>query len=146
MHGSVVYWTISGCLFIWGLAYAGLVVFSFILSTPEDWASLVEQGRIKAEYAEYINNIPRWVVVLTAGAALTRFAGGVGLLLQKGWALPAYSLSLFLVIVLMFRGFVLADVASVIRTSQIWLEAGFLALSVFAVWWAYFNVNVGVVR
>jgi hypothetical protein len=43
----------------------------------------------------------------------------------------------------MFRGFVLADVASVIRGSQVALEIVFLALSGFAVWYAYVNNNNG---
>ncbi|MFK7885492.1 MAG: hypothetical protein AB8G16_01395 [Gammaproteobacteria bacterium] len=76
-------------------------------------------------------------------AAVTRLLGGVGLVLQKAWALPLYTASLVLVVVLMFRGFVLADVASVIRTSQVWLEAAFLTLSFFAVWWARQQVAAG---
>lgn len=39
--------------------------------------------------------------------------------------------------VIMFRGFVLAGVADVIRPSQIAVEIGFIAISVLAVWFAY---------
>lgn len=128
------------------MAYAGLVIFSFVVATPEHWEGLVEQGRITSEYADYIATIPHWVIVLTFLAGLTRLLGGIGLLLQKMWALPAYGVSAILVALLMFRGFVLADVASVIRTSQIWLEAGFLSLSVFAVWWSRHQTLSGVLR
>ena len=137
------YWIFSVFLFVWGLAYAGLVIFTFVVSTPSHWQSLIAEGRITAQYAEYIANIPTWVVLTTFLAATSRLLGGFGLLAQKAWAFPAYAVSLLLVLILMFRGFVLADVASVIRTSQIWLEAGFLLLSVAAVWWARYQIGAG---
>lgn len=146
MKKPILYWCIAGFLFLWGAAYAGLVVFSFFLSTPEHWALLVSDGRIKAEYAVYISEIPGWVILLTILAALTRLFGGAALLMQKAWALPLYGISLCLVIVIMFRGFVLADVASVIRGSQIVLEFAFLMISVFAVWYAFAQTSNGTLR
>lgn len=138
MGNAIVFWGVSGFLFLWGTAYLGLVAFTFFFAGPEHWATLVAQGRIKAQYATYIQNIPQWVTVITVLAALTRFSGGVALLLKNGWAFALYSVSLVLVAVLMFRGFFLADVASVIRRSQVFLEIGFLLCSVFAVWYAHF--------
>lgn len=143
MNNPIVFWCISGFLFLWGLAYLGLVVFSFFVATPEHWASLVSEGRIKAEYAVYISEIPAWVVGITMLAALSRFTGGVALLMQSNWALPAYVVSFLLVALIMFRGFVFADVASVIRTSQVFLEIAFLGISGFAVWYSYFHNNDG---
>lgn len=139
----MIFWVVSIALFAWGLAYAGLVVFSFGIATPEHWSGLVEQGRIRAEYAQFILDIPRWVVVITAMAAITRFFGGVALLLHSARAVPLYAASLLLMVIIMFRGFVLADVASVIRPSQMVLEAAFLALSFFALWWAHYQVSAG---
>jgi uncharacterized membrane protein len=55
-------------------------------------------------------------------------------------------MSLCLVVVIMFRGFVLADVASVIRTSQLILEIGFLLISIFAVWFSSRETGNGVLR
>lgn len=80
---------------------------------------------------------------ITVVAALTRFFGALALLMHKSLALPLYGISLFLVAVIMFRGFFLADVASVIRGSQVALEIGFLMISIFAVWFAYANTNNG---
>ncbi len=136
MNYSSLYWWITGFLLLWGIAYAGLVVFSFLLATPEHWATLVDEGRIKAEYAAYISEIPGWVIVITMLAAATRLLGGVALVMHSSWAAPMYGISLCLVIAIMFRGFVLANVADVIRTSQIVLEFTFLVISVFAVWYA----------
>lgn len=133
----IFYWGASILLLLWGIAYAGLVTFSFFVATPEHWASLVAEGRIKAEYATYISQIPAWVIGLTVATAATRLLGGIALLMQQGFALPLYSVSLALMAVLMFRGFVLADIASVIRTSQVFLEFAFLAISIFAVWFSY---------
>lgn len=137
MNHVIAYWCVSAVLFVWGLAYFGLVVFSFFISTPEHWATLVAQGRIKAEYAQYIANIPSWVIATTVVAALTRLGGGTALLFRHDIAFTLYTISLALIVVLMFRGFVLADVTSVIRTSQVVLEYVFLGLSVFAVWFAH---------
>lgn len=132
------FWPVAGFLVFWGLMYAGLVTFTFAFATPEHWATLVAEGRIRAEYAQYIGRIPGWVVVMTFAAAFTRLAGGIALLVRTGWALPLYAVSLCFVAVIMFRGFVLADVASVIRSSQVVLELAFLLISIFAVgyaWW-----------
>lgn len=130
------YWIVTGFLLLWGSAYAGLVLFTFVLSTPEHWAALVSKGRITAAYADYISEIPRWAIGATVTVALTRLFGAVFLALRSLWAFPLYSASLVLVVIIMFRGFVLADVASVIRTSQVVLEFVFLAISVFAVWYS----------
>ncbi|MDF2180181.1 hypothetical protein P2G88_18150 [Aliiglaciecola sp. CAU 1673] len=136
MRNIASHWLISGFLLLWGMAYAFLVIFTFALSTPEHWAELVSQRRIKAEYAEYISNIPVWVIAITFVAAFTRLLGAILLLLRNSWAFCVYAISLGVVMVIMFRGFVLADVASVIRPSQIILEVVFLLISLFAVYYA----------
>lgn len=146
MSSPLFFWLIAGFLVFWGLMYAGLVVFTFAIATPEHWAGLVAEGRIRAEYAEYISRIPGWIIAMTIVAAITRLAGGAALLMQKTWALPLYAVSLCFVSVIMFRGFVLADVASVIRASQVVLEVAFLLISVFAVWYAWFLTGNGILK
>ena len=118
------------------MAYAGLTIFSFFLAGPQDWTRLVSENRILPEYVDYIAAIPTWAVALTVVAAATRFAGAIGLLLKQRWSTWVYSLSLVCIVIIMFRGFVLADVANVIRASQIALEFAFLGLSLFAVWFS----------
>ncbi|MGB5346510.1 MAG: hypothetical protein WBN23_10125 [Woeseia sp.] len=146
MKNSLVYWLISGFFLLWGIAYAGLVTFTVGIATEEHWDKLVQQGRIKAEYAQYIMDIPSWVLVITVIAAATRLLGGIGLVMQRSWALPLYAASLCVVAVVMYRGFFIADVASVIRPSQVWLEIGFMCLSVAAVWFSYVQVANGILR
>lgn len=143
MNNPAIFWFISGFLLLWGIAYLGLVIFSFFIATPEHWATLVSEGRIKVEYAKYISEIPAWVIGVTLVAALTRLLGAMALLMHNSWALPLYAVSLALVLAIMFRGFVLADVASVIRGSQVALEVVFLLISGFAVWYAYFSNSNG---
>lgn len=140
------YWVVCCILLLWGVAYAWLSVFSFVFADAQDWAAMVEKGRILPEYVDYIANIPGWAVGLTGIAAITRLGGAIGLLLLQSWALWLYAASLLCVLVIMFRGFVLADVASVIRPSQIWVEALFLAMSVFVVWFAYAMGRVGLLH
>lgn len=133
---TIWFWVISAALLSWGLAYAFLVLFTFVLSSPEDWAELAANGVIRQEYADYIARIPLWVIAMTVIVAVTRLLGAICLLLRRSWALPLYAASMILVFVIMYRGFVLANVASVIRNSQIGVEILFIALSIFAVWFA----------
>jgi hypothetical protein len=141
LHGLI-----SGLLLLWGMAYAGLVYFTFVISTPAHWAALVAKGQIKAEYADYIAALPGWVVPTTVLAALSRLFGALFLLLRLAWAFHLYVLSLGFVTAIMFRGFVLAGVASVIRSSQIALEIVFLLISVFAVWYSKLQIRNGVLK
>lgn len=146
MKNPVIYWLISGFFLLWGIAYAGLVTFTVGIATEDHWNSLVQQGRIKAEYARYIADIPSWVLAITVLAAATRLLGAVGLVMQRSWALPLYVVSLCVVAVIMYRGFFIADVAAVIRPSQVWLEIGFMCLSVAAVWFSYIHVANGTLK
>ena len=146
MSKLALHWLVTGFLLLWGTTYAGLVVFTFGISTPNHWAALVSEGRITAAYAEYIAQIPGWVVVITVIAAVTRLFGAIFLLLRLHWAFLLYAVSLGFVTVIMFRGFVLADVASVIRGSQVVLEVVFLSISVFAVWYAHVQSQNGVLK
>jgi hypothetical protein len=59
-----MYWAISGGLFFWAVAYAGLVYFSFTSSSPETLESLVKNGIIRQTY-DYILALPIWVKVMT---------------------------------------------------------------------------------
>ncbi|MEL7198265.1 MAG: hypothetical protein AAGL10_08120 [Pseudomonadota bacterium] len=127
---------IAGFLLVWSLAYCGLVYFSFITSSPEAIDDLVKAGTIKPEYAQYIRAIPDWVRALSVGLAVLRVLGSIGLLLRKAWAFEAFSLAFVITMVIMFRGFVIAGVADVIRPSQIFVEIAFIAVSLFAVWFS----------
>lgn len=144
MKPHLWYWLVAGLLLFWGLSYGGLVLFSFLLATPEHWSNLVAEGAIKQEYAEYIARIPTWVKIITVLAAITRLAGAIALCLGKAWAYASYAISLIFVCVIMFRGFVLEDVAQVIRGSQVVLEMVFLMISLFAVWWAKRQIKAGI--
>lgn len=137
MSNPIVQWAVSVFFLLWGLAYAGLVAFTVGVADEGHWNKLVNEGVIKVEYAEYIANIPAWVLGITVIAAITRLLAGIALILQKSWALPVYVVSLIFVCIIMYRGFFVADIVAVIRPSQVRLEIGFLFLSVAAVWFAY---------
>ncbi|MEL7298664.1 MAG: hypothetical protein AAGJ86_13460 [Pseudomonadota bacterium] len=137
MVSPQLFWPVALALTGWGVAYLGLVVFTFFVASPSHWSALVQDGRITQAYADYIDRIPVWVIGLTLLTAATRFLGGMGLLLQQTWSFYVYALSGLCTITIMFRGFFLADVASVIRRSQVLLEIVFLLLSLFAVWFSW---------
>ncbi len=146
MSNLIFHWLITVFLLLWGCAYAGLVTFSFFLASPEHWSRLVSEGRISAEYASYIAEIPTWVIAASCAAALTRLLGAVALVGFSALAVPLYSLSLALVMIIMFRGFILADVASVISKDQIVLEMVFLLLSVLAVLYSFYARQIGLLK
>jgi purine-cytosine permease-like protein len=130
------YWLVATFLLLWGLAYAWLVLNTFVLASAEDIRSLVENGVILPEYADYIQRLPSWVIAITAVTAVTRLGGAFALLLRHRWAVPLYAISMACVCVIFLRGFVFANVTSVIRPSQIAVEALFFSLSVFALWFS----------
>ena len=146
MNELALHWLVTSLLFAWGAAYAALVAFSFFFASPDHWSMLVSEGRISAEYAQYISQIPNWVIALTCAAATSRFAGAVALALRSAWAYPIYLISVVFVAVIMFRGFVLAGVARVISRDQIALEIGFLMLSIFAAVYSYHSCKTGLLR
>ena len=143
---GVGYWVVATLLLLWSLAYAGLVYSSFFAWSENDWSELVERGRIRAEYADYIAAIPDWVIGLTILLAVARLVGCVGLVLRRSFARHAFLLALLLTGAIMVRGFVFAGVLDVIRTSQVIVEGGFVAISVFAWIWAIFACRRGVLR
>ena len=136
---DLFYWVASLLLLLWAAAYAWLAYYSFAVSSPENLTALVERGIIKEAYADYIARIPDWVRALTVFLAAMRLAGAIGLLLRRSWTTSVYAVAFVATLVIMYRGFFIADAASVIRTSQIFVEIGFIIVSIFAVWFAYKN-------
>ncbi|MEL6506732.1 MAG: hypothetical protein AAFR29_03780 [Pseudomonadota bacterium] len=128
---------IAAAFTLWAIAYSGLVWFSFSQSSPEALRTLVETGVIKPAYADYIAAIPPWVRIVTVVLAGLRITGGIGLFWRQRWCVPVYRAALLLTAIIMIRGFVFADVASVIRPSQIGIEILFIVISIFAVLHAY---------
>lgn len=124
---------VTSVLLLWSAAYAWLVASAFFGDRAAALNKLVEDGRITAAYADYILAIPGWVIGLSALLALLRLAGAGALLLRSSLATPIWTAALALTFVIMFRGFVLADAASVIRPSQMAVEATFMLISVLAV-------------
>jgi hypothetical protein len=141
-----LHWSVTVFLLIWGASYTALVVFSFFIASPAHWAKLVSDGRITAEYAQYISEIPAWVIAFSCVAAATRLGGAVALALRTTWAYPIFLASFVFVAVIMFRGFILAGVAQVISRDQIALELAFLGLSMFAVVYSFYACKTGLLR
>ncbi|NNF66818.1 MAG: hypothetical protein HKM98_04855, partial [Gammaproteobacteria bacterium] len=104
-HKTIGYRLVSGFLLLWALAYAGLVVFSFLVAGPEHWQAQVDSGRISAEYVVYIEQIPVWAILLTFIVAISRLLGALSLVYRPQWSLALFSLSLLGTVIVMYRGF-----------------------------------------
>ncbi len=141
----ILFWIISIALLLWGLGGASMYVAYFI-ETPGEFAETAETAVNRQAYAAYVANIPSWAIAVGMIAAATRLLGAIGLLLRRAWALPLYVISAVLFLIALYRGFVLANAASVMSGSHIAVELVFLGLSVFAVWFAKANKSGGVLK
>ena len=133
---SVLYWVVAIALLLWGLGGASIYVAYFI-ETPEEFALTAETAANRDAYADYIANMSFWALAIGMIAAVTRLLGAIALLLRRAWALPLYILSLAFFIALLYRAFIAGKAASVMSGPHIAIEAVFLALGIFAVWFAY---------
>lgn len=136
---------ISAALLFWGLGGASIYIAYFI-ETPAEFAQTAETAANRQAYADYIAAIPFWAIAVGIIAAVTRLLGAIGLLLRRAWALSLYIISVVFFLVALFRAFVLANVSSVMSASHISVEFVFLALSIFAVWFARQNKSKGILK
>lgn len=127
---------VTAALGLWAAAYAWLVTSTFLGDTAARVEQLTSEGRIEPAYAEYILRIPAWVIGLSLLLAGLRLGGAGALALRSPWASPVYAAALVLTAVVMVRGFVFERVAGVIRPTQIGVEIAFIAISIFAWWYA----------
>ncbi len=142
---SVLFRVITFALLLWGLGGASIYVAYFI-ETPEEFARTAEAAANREAYADYVANIPFWAIAVGIIAAAARLLGAIALLLRRAWALPLYVISLVFFLAALYRAFVLADVASVMSGAHIAIELVFLALSVFAIWFARENKSKGILK
>lgn len=142
---SILFWVIAAVLLLWGLGGASIYVAYFV-ETPAEFAAGAETAANQEAYAEYVANVPWWAIAVGIIAAVTRLLGAIGLLLRRAWALPLYVVSLIFFLVALYRAFFLANVASVMSGGHIATELFFLALSIFAIWFAHANKSKGILR
>lgn len=145
MRPSLLFWLISIVLLLWALGGASIYVAYFV-ETPDQFARSAETSANREAYAHYIEDIPWWAIAAGVTAAASRLFGAIGLLLRRAWAAPLFVLSTAAFLVVLYRAFVLAGVAGVMSPGHIATEAVFLALSLFAMWFAYANKAKGVLR
>lgn len=135
---SALYWVISALLALWGLAFSGVFVYlAWIWSEPAFRADAVAAGRIAEDYAAYVAAIPAWGMMVAGIEFFSRLAAAVGLLLRRGFAVPLFAVSFAAVLLGKFRGFVLFDAAAAMTAPQIALETLMVAVSAFALWFAW---------
>lgn len=142
---SVSFWVVSIALLLWGLGGA-LIYIAYFIETPEEFAQAAETIANRQAYADYVANIPYWAIAVGMLAAVTRLLGAIGLLLRRDWALPLYIISVVFFLGALYRGFVLANVSNVMSGLHIAVELVFLALSIFAVWFARENKSKGILK
>ena len=141
----VSFWVISIALLLWGLGGASIYI-AYFLETAEEFAQTAETATNRQAYADYVANIPFWAIAVGITAAVARLLGAIGLLLRRAWALPLYVISVVFFLAALFRAFVLANVVSVMSGPHIAIELVFLALSIFAVWYARLSKSRSILK
>jgi len=136
---------ISIALLLWGFGGASIYIAYFI-ETPEEFAQTAETAANRQAYADYVASIPFWAIAVGIIAAVARLLGAIGLLLRRAWALPLYIISVVFFLGALYRAFVLANVSSVMSGAHISIELVFLALGIFAVWFARENKSKGILK
>lgn len=142
---SISFWVISLALLLWGLGGASIYVAYFI-ETPEEFAQTAETAENRQVYADYVAGIPFWAIAVGMTAAGTRLIGAIGLLLRRAWATPLYIVSVGIFVIALYRAFVLANVADVMSGPHIAVQAVFLALGIFAVWFSRQSKARGILK
>lgn len=140
-----LYWIVSVLLMIWALGGLSIYVALFIEGTQQ-FAGSAEDAAYARAYQDYIERIPAWSLAAAVVAALTRFIGALGLLARRAWAQPFFLISLLLFLATLFRAFVLDTAASAMSPRHIGIEIVFVALGVFAIWFAARMRSKGILR
>ena len=140
---SILFWVISVALLLWGIGGASIYV-AYFLETPDEFARSAESAENREAYAQYVSSIPAWATGVGIVAAIARLLAGLCLLLRRGWALPLFIVSLLFFSIALYRAFVVANAAAVMSGSHIGVQIVFLALSVFAIWFAGKKKSKGV--
>jgi hypothetical protein len=140
---SVLFWVISVALLLWGIGGASIYV-AYFLETPNEFARSAESPENREAYAQYVSSIPAWATGVGIVAAIARMLAAFCLLLRRAWALPLYIVSLIFFSIALYRAFVVANAATVMSGAHIGVQIVFLALSVFAIWFAGQKKSKGV--
>ena len=142
---GLMFWIIALFLLLWG--FAGISIYiALLLETPEQFANSAEDAAHADIYADYVANIPAWAIGAGVIAALARLFGAIGLLARRAWALPLYVVSLVFFLAALYRAFILANAAEAMSPPHIGIQVVFTALTVFAIWFAFRNKSVGILR
>lgn len=134
------YWAVAALAVLWELA--GCVAYVTQVSmSPADMAALPAAQR------DIWQATPTWVTAAYAIAVWSGLAGGVGLLLRRRWARPAFIVSLIAVLIQFGWTFLATDI---LRTMPLADSAPFPAFIVGAalltVWFSSFAVKTGWLR
>lgn len=124
------YWVVSILALLWMLV--GLMALG--MDAMMDEASLAAMP--EAQRQIYLDR-PQWVFWVYAVAILSGLAGAVGLLLRRGWAVGAWSLSLFAVVVQFGYVIFAMDVVGRLGAAEaLTLPGVVFALGVLFLWFA----------
>jgi len=123
------YWLVSGLALLWMLF--GTMAWVFDLMTDETTVA----GMSEAQRQLYAAR-PQWLFAVYGLAILSGLAGALGLVLRKGWAVPAFAVSLAAIVLQFGYTFLVMDAIGLLGLAAVPFPLLIFAIGVFLVWFA----------
>jgi hypothetical protein len=124
------YWVVSALALVWML----LGVAAWTTDLMMDEAALAQMSA--AQQQVYMSR-PDWLFAVYAIAIFSGLAGTIGLLMRKGWAIPAFAISLGAIIVQFGYTFLVLDAIGLLGASEaLPFPLVIFAIGVLLLWFA----------
>ena len=111
-------------------------------------ASLLElefyMSEFPPEMLEWIDAMPAWATAAWAFGVWGAFAGTIGLLLRKKWAVVAYAVSLGGLLVSSIYSYILTDAMEMMGSGAVFMNIAIWAVAIFLLFYAWAMAKKGV--
>ncbi|WP_276199220.1 hypothetical protein [Chelatococcus sp. XZ-Ab1] len=123
------YWLVSGLALLWMLF--GAMAWTVDLMTDEATVAGMREAQRQLYAAR-----PQWLFAVYGLAILSGLAGALGLVLRKGWAMPAFAVSLAAIVLQFGYTFLVMDAIGLLGFVAVPFPLFIFAIGVFLPWFA----------
>ncbi|APF39573.1 hypothetical protein BOQ54_19035 (plasmid) [Chelatococcus daeguensis] len=123
------YWLVSGLALLWMLF--GAMAWTVDLMTDEATVAGMREAQRQLYAAR-----PQWLFAVYGLAILSGLAGALGLVLRKGWAMPAFAVSLAAIVLQFGYTFLVMDAIGLLGFVAVPFPLFIFAIGVFLLWFA----------
>ena len=130
-------WIVGVLALLWNL----MGVFDYLASQLELEFYMSE---FPPEMLEWIDAMPAWATAAWAFGVWGAFAGTIGLLLRKKWAVVAYAVSLGGLLVSSIYSYMLTDAMEMMGGGAVFMNIAIWAVAIFLLFYAWAMAKKGV--